>query len=123
MMRLPIGLAALCLTFSAFGAEPFDDKFRQLDELIPSGNAVRNASGAPGHAYWQQRADYSIRATLDEANRAISASEIPASSGVPGPGEITIASGAIASTSSGVSASLRCVLTSAPSSPKYCTRL
>jgi hypothetical protein len=75
MKRLPFGLAALCLTFSVSAAEPFDDKFRQLDEVIPTGNAVRNAAGAPGHAYWQQRADYTIRATLDESKRAISASE------------------------------------------------
>ncbi|MES2150583.1 MAG: M1 family metallopeptidase [Pseudomonadota bacterium] len=60
---------------SAFAAEPFDDKFRQLDELLPTPNTIRTASGAPGHAYWQQRADYTIRATLDEAKRAISASE------------------------------------------------
>ncbi len=75
MIRLPISLAALCLTMSAFAAEPFDDKFRQLDELLPTPNTIRTASGAPGHAYWQQRADYTIRATLDEAKRAISASE------------------------------------------------
>jgi hypothetical protein len=75
MIRLPIGLAALCFTLSAFAAEPFDDKFRQLDELLPTPNTIRTASGAPGHAYWQQRADYSIRATLDEANRSISAAE------------------------------------------------
>ena len=79
MKRLPVGLAALFLTFSVAGpvtaAEPFDDKFRQLDEVIPTGNSVRNAAGAPGHAYWQQRADYTIRATLDEAKRSISATE------------------------------------------------
>jgi hypothetical protein len=75
MIRLPISLAVLCLTVSAFAAEPFDDKFRQLDELLPTPGTIRTASGAPGHAYWQQRADYTIRATLDEPNRAISASE------------------------------------------------
>ncbi|MDP3670887.1 MAG: M1 family aminopeptidase [Telluria sp.] len=75
MIRLPIGLAILCLAMSAAAAEPFDDKFRQLDELLPTPNTIRNASGAPGHAYWQQRADYVIRATLDEAKRAISAAE------------------------------------------------
>ncbi|CAH0139953.1 Aminopeptidase N [Massilia sp. Bi118] len=75
MIRLPIGLAALCLTMSAIAAEPFDDKFRQLDELLPTPTTIRTASGAPGHAYWQQRADYSIRATLDEANRSISGAE------------------------------------------------
>ncbi|MCD2515363.1 M1 family metallopeptidase [Massilia sp. G4R7] len=74
MIRLPFGLAALCLTASAFAAQPFDDKFRQLDELLPTPGTVRTASGAPGHAYWQQRADYSIRAKLDEANRSLSGS-------------------------------------------------
>ena len=77
MFRLPIGVAALCLAVSAFAipayaAAPFDDKFRQLDELLPTPGAVRTASGAPGHAYWQQRADYTIRATLDENKRALS---------------------------------------------------
>ena len=74
MKRFQIGLAALCLTATAFAAEPFDDKFRQLDELLPTANQYRTASGAPGHAYWQQRADYAIRATLDEAKRAIAGS-------------------------------------------------
>ncbi len=71
MFRLPIGVAALCLATSAFAAAPFDDKFRQLDELLPTPGAIRTASGAPGHAYWQQRADYTIRATLDENKRAL----------------------------------------------------
>ena len=75
MIRLPIGLAALCLAGAALAAEPFDDKFRQLEELLPTPGAVRTASGAPGAAYWQQRADYSIRATLDEANRSITGAE------------------------------------------------
>src|SRR5690348_15052171 len=75
MIRLPIGLAALCLTMSAIAAEPFDDKFRQLDELLPTPTSIRTASGAPGHAYWQQRADYAIRATLDEGRRAITGTE------------------------------------------------
>ena len=75
MIRLPFALAALCLGASAFAAEPFDDKFRQLDELLPTATTIRTASGAPGHAYWQQRADYTIRATLDEANRSIRAAE------------------------------------------------
>ncbi len=76
-MRLPMSLAALCLTASAFAAASasaaeYQDKFGQLDELLPTPTAVRTASGAPGHAYWQQRADYTIRATLDEAKRSLS---------------------------------------------------
>ena len=72
MFRLLSGVAALCLATSGFAAAPFDDKFRQLDELLPTPGSVRTASGAPGHAYWQQRADYTIRATLDENKRALS---------------------------------------------------
>jgi hypothetical protein len=52
----------------------------------------------------------------------ITASEMPASLGVHGPGEITMCSGASAAISSVIS-SLRNTLTSSPSSPKYCTRL
>jgi hypothetical protein len=33
----------------------------------PGPNRYRSASGAPGPEYWQQRADYSIQATLDTA--------------------------------------------------------
>ncbi|MEM9281939.1 MAG: M1 family aminopeptidase [Verrucomicrobiota bacterium] len=49
----------------------FEDKFRQLDEVLPTPNAYRNASGQPGHEYWQQEADYVIEAELDEAARRI----------------------------------------------------
>jgi hypothetical protein len=70
--HLSPALAALCLSLSAQAADPFDDKFRQLDELLPTPTTIRTASGAPGHAYWQQRADYKLRATLDEAGHAIS---------------------------------------------------
>jgi hypothetical protein len=76
MKPLPTALAALTLLASfAHAAEPFDDKFRQLDELLPTPTTMRTASGAPGHEYWQQRADYKIRAQLDEAKRAVSGSE------------------------------------------------
>lgn len=51
-----------------------EDKFKQLDEWLPTPNGVRTASGAPGHAYWQQRADYVIRAQLDEVKRSLTGS-------------------------------------------------
>ena len=52
----------------------FSDKFRQLDEVLPTPNSYRNAGGQPGHEYWQQQADYVIDAKLDEAARRLSAS-------------------------------------------------
>ncbi|MGB3725245.1 MAG: M1 family aminopeptidase [Glaciecola sp.] len=53
----------------------FEDKFRQLDEVLPTPNVYRNAAGEPGHQYWQQQVDYKINATLNEQARTISASQ------------------------------------------------
>ena len=53
----------------------FEDKFRQLDESLPTPNVYRNAAGEPGHEYWQQQVDYKIKATLDEKKRRIEASQ------------------------------------------------
>ena len=49
------------------------DPFYTMNRIDwPGPNAFRSASGAPGAAYWQQRADYSIRATLDTTAQTIS---------------------------------------------------
>ena len=53
----------------------FEDKFRQLDEALPTPNVYRNAAGEPGHMYWQQKVDYIIDVKLDEAKRRLSASQ------------------------------------------------
>lgn len=42
------------------------NKFEQLGTILPDANTYRTASGAPGHQYWQQQADYEIDARLDE---------------------------------------------------------
>ncbi len=63
------------LLASSLQSKEFDDKFRQLDELLPTPNSYRTASGAPGHKYWQQRADYNIKVTLDDKKQRLSASE------------------------------------------------
>ena len=51
------------------------DKFAQLETMLPTPNNYRTASGAPGPDYWQQRADYDIKVTLDDAKQAISGRE------------------------------------------------
>ncbi len=51
------------------------NKFRQLEQDLPTPNAYRNAAGAPGHEYWQQRADYDIELELDDDNQRIYGSE------------------------------------------------
>src|ERR1700722_16833988 len=38
----------------------------------PGPNSYRDATGAPGPDYWQQRADYAITATLDTAAKTLS---------------------------------------------------
>src|SRR6185437_9523254 len=49
-----------------------DDPFRRIDRMDwPGPNQYRDASGSPGPAYWQQRADYTIAATLDTTSGTI----------------------------------------------------
>ncbi|MGB1075009.1 MAG: M1 family metallopeptidase [Flavobacteriales bacterium] len=50
-------------------SNPFNlniSKFKQLGTELPTPNVYRTASGAPGHAYWQQKADYNIKVRLNE---------------------------------------------------------
>ncbi|HKI96088.1 MAG TPA: M1 family metallopeptidase [Gemmatimonadales bacterium] len=47
--------------------------FRPLD--LPTPNAYRAASGAPGPLYWQQRVNYRIEATLDTVTKSVSGRE------------------------------------------------
>lgn len=51
------------------------NKFEQLGTILPTPNEYRTASGAPGPKYWQQRADYDIKCTLDEKNLKLTGSE------------------------------------------------
>ena len=51
------------------------NKFEQLGTILPTPNEYRTASGAPGPKYWQQRADYDIKATLDEKKLLLSGAE------------------------------------------------
>jgi hypothetical protein len=71
--------AVLCLAFAPVAMSQSktspSDKFRQLEEILPTPNEQRAASGAPGRSYWQQRADYQINVELDDVNQRIVASE------------------------------------------------
>src|SRR2546425_989788 len=68
-MLLFLTVTALALQGSVADTSPF----RALP--LPAPNRVRGASGAPGPDYWQQRADYVIRATLDTAGSLLQGSE------------------------------------------------
>ncbi|MBX7221872.1 MAG: M1 family metallopeptidase [Blastocatellia bacterium] len=71
---LLVGLVLTVPGFSQSKSKP-SDKFRQLEEILPTANEYRTASGAPGHKYWQQRADYSIEVELDDQNQTITGKE------------------------------------------------
>ncbi|TKB44272.1 M1 family metallopeptidase [Thalassotalea mangrovi] len=53
----------------------FEDKFRQLEEILPTPNDYRNAAGEPGKEYWQQQVDYKINVQLDENQRRLTAKQ------------------------------------------------
>src|SRR3954464_6416538 len=50
-----------------------ESPFRRLE--LPTPNTIRTGSGAPGPDYWQQQADYIIRASLDTVGQRISGQE------------------------------------------------
>ncbi|MFK7737641.1 MAG: M1 family metallopeptidase [Pirellulaceae bacterium] len=76
-----VAFSSLVASSTCF-AQPIDnlkygqqDKFRQLEEILPTPNGYRNAAGAPGPRYWQQRADYVIDVHLDDTKQHITGSE------------------------------------------------
>lgn len=76
------GLAALPAAFAppalaAPAASPAipQDKFRQLEEILPTPNGFRTASGAPGPQYWQQRVDYDMDIEIDDEAQILRGSE------------------------------------------------
>lgn len=75
-VRVIASICALAIGLSSVATPPADvSRFAQLEQTLPTPNVYRNAAGAPGHKYWQQRADYKIEARLDETTRRISASQ------------------------------------------------
>jgi len=79
-MKYSIKSVLLCVCVAASGnvlakSSISDDKFRQLEENLPTPNTYRTASGAPGHQYWQQDVDYKIDITLDDKKQTLSGSE------------------------------------------------
>jgi len=51
-------------------------KFAQLDIELPTPNEYRTAAGAPGHGYYQQKADYKMNLTLDDTKQTIRGEEV-----------------------------------------------
>ncbi|MEZ4883262.1 MAG: M1 family metallopeptidase [Chitinophagales bacterium] len=55
--------------------ETYNNPFKQLKDEMATPNVYRTASGAPGHEYWQQKADYNIQIELDDQNHRIHGTE------------------------------------------------
>jgi len=76
-LRSALVAFSFVVTNGAVAGNPnFNDKFRQLDELLPTPNTYRTASGAPGHKYWQQKVNYQINITLDDKTQRLNGNEI-----------------------------------------------
>ena len=75
--KLNLTIKFLLLFSFVFSQENLNNsKFKQLHEELPTPNVYRTASGAPGHEYYQQKADYEISVELDEINNVIKGDEI-----------------------------------------------
>jgi hypothetical protein len=71
-------LSSLCLLLALMAAGTASaqnearDKFEQLGTLLPTPTPYRTASGAPGHEYYQQQADYDLAVELDDDRQVLS---------------------------------------------------
>ena len=74
LKRFPLFLGVAMAVVLSLSAAP-RDPFKQLDDVWPTPDEQRRASGAPGPGYWQQQADYVIDVELDEAKHRIIGSE------------------------------------------------
>ena len=63
------------LVFKVSGQENVN-KFRQLKDKLATPNVYRTASGAPGHQYYQQQANYEIDVVLDDNRQKITGKEV-----------------------------------------------
>lgn len=70
MRKFALSLLAMA-AFAVQAQNVNTSKFRQLGQELPTPNVYRTASGAPGHEYYQQRADYDMTVTLDDETQRI----------------------------------------------------
>jgi len=74
-IAITFALALVSIAGVAQEQKGWKGKFEQLDQVLPTPNSYRSSSGAPGSAYWQQRADYVINVELNDATQQITGSE------------------------------------------------
>ncbi len=66
----------LLFPFLLLGQNTDNSPFRQMYDLLPTANAYRTATGAPGHEYYQCTADYVIDVILDDDKQIIKGNEV-----------------------------------------------
>jgi len=65
-------VAFLAMNTAVFAQENYNfNKFRQLYNELPTPNAFRTAGGAPGHEYYQQKADYEMEISIDDEKQIL----------------------------------------------------
>jgi len=75
-MKKGLILALIIASGQLFAQENYNyNKFKQLKEELATPTVYRTASGAPGHEYYQQKADYVIDITLDDEKQKITGKE------------------------------------------------
>jgi hypothetical protein len=75
-MKKSLFLLLILVSFSLVAQDKkWSGKFEQLDQVLPTPNSYRSASGAPGNNYWQQRADYDIDVELNDETQLLTGKE------------------------------------------------
>ncbi|MCX2744649.1 M1 family metallopeptidase [Mangrovivirga sp. M17] len=75
MKRLHLIALTFLSIFIASAQGKYEGKFEQLGTMLPSPNVYRTASGAPGPEYWQQKADYDIKVSINDKTQVLSGEE------------------------------------------------
>lgn len=71
LTALALGIFCTLPAFAQWSEQNHAERFEQLGTELRSPNVYRTASGAPGHMYWQQKADHEIEVELNDDNQSI----------------------------------------------------
>lgn len=75
-MNKIFGLIILLCGVTAVAQDGYNNnKFKQLHEELATPNVYRTGSGAPGHQYYQNKADYFMEITLNDDKQQVSGKE------------------------------------------------
>ncbi|MEM1407018.1 MAG: M1 family metallopeptidase [Bacteroidota bacterium] len=76
MKKILLGLVTVfSMQFTVAQDNQWQGKFEQLGTNLPTPNEYRTGSGAPGAAYWQQKADYDMQIEINDENQRLTGKE------------------------------------------------